>query len=90
MNTLQTVLSFAVTGAVLSGLAEYTKSFLVKSGHRVLYVLGISIVGGLGVYFFHLVPTNWVETILGVWASVNTAYLAITQWLPSSTTPPAA
>ena len=85
-------MSFALTGAVVSGLVEYTKGFLAKAGHRTLYVIGISIVGGLGVYFFHLVPTNWVEACLGVWAAANTVYIAVTQYLPIGTpsAPPSA
>lgn len=89
MNTIQLISSFALTGVVISAVAEYTKSFLDKAGHRTLYVVGLSIVGGLCVYFAHLVPTNIVTTLVGVWAAANTAYLAIVQFLPNNTTPSA-
>ncbi len=85
MNTVQTLLSFALTGVVISSVAEYTKTFLNKAGHRTLYVVGLSIVGGLIVYYGHLIPENIVMTIVGVWAAANTAYIAIIQFLPNST-----
>ena len=84
-TTIQTLLSFALTGVVISAVAEYTKSFLSKAGHRTLYVVGLSIVGGLIVYYGHLIPQNIVMTTVGVWAAANTAYLAIVQFLPNST-----
>lgn len=85
MNTFQAFLSLGLTGAVVSAVAEYTKGFLAQAGHRTLYVVGLSVVGGLAVYFFHLIPANWVAICLGVWASANTVYIAVTQYLgPSS------
>lgn len=88
-STLQTLLSFALTGVVISAVAENTKLFLTKAGHRTLYVVGLSVVGGLIVYYGHLIPENIIVTIVGVWAAANSAYLAIVQFLPNITTPPA-
>ena len=85
MNTVTLIVSFALTGAVVSAVVEYTKGFLAKATHRTVYVVGVSVLGGLVVYFFHLVPTNIVETLVGVWAAANTVYVAVTQYLGTST-----
>lgn len=84
------ILSFALTGFIVSLFGEYTKQFLAKSAHRTLYFLGLSIVGGLVVYYWNLIPTDIVTTLIGIYAACNTAYVAFVQFLPNSTpTPPA-
>jgi len=85
MDTVSVITSFALTGVVVSAVVEFTKGFLAKSSHRTLYVVGLSVVAGLGVYFFHLVPTNIVETLVGVWAAANTVYVAVAKPLDLST-----
>jgi len=85
---IATIGGFALTGALVSALVQYTKGFIAKKGNRTLYVIGISVIGGLVAYFFHLVPTDIVETVLGVWASANTVYIAVAKFLPASPTMP--
>jgi hypothetical protein len=82
MDTLTLISSFALTGLVVSTFAEFTKDFLDKQGHKTLYVIALSIIGGLGIYYAHLVPTNIVETLVGVWAAANTVYVALIKLLP--------
>lgn len=77
MNTLQLISGFALTGVVITAVAQYTKSFLSHAGHRTLYVVGLSVAGGLIVYFGHLIPENWIADVIGVWAAANSAYIAI-------------
>ena len=74
-------MSFALTGAVVSAIVEFTKGFLNTQQKRTAYVVGMSVLGGLGVYFFHLIPTDVVTTIFGIWAAANTVYIAVTQYL---------
>lgn len=76
-QTLQLLLSFALTGVVIASVAQYTKAFLEKSSHRTWYVLGLSVIGGLIVYYGHLIPTNLIVTLVGIWASANTVYLTL-------------
>lgn len=85
MNILTTLGSFAVVGVVVSAVIEYTKGFFTKAtqGERMAYMIGLSIVGGLVVYFWHMVPTDYVTTAVGVIAAVNTAYTFLVQFLPN-------
>jgi hypothetical protein len=86
MQTLTTLGSFAVVGFVASLVIEYTKNLFTKStvGQRTAYTLGISVLGGLGVYFFHLVPQNVITDLVGVVAAVNTFYVFVVQYLPNA------
>ena len=89
MNVLTTLGSFAVVGVIVGLVIEYTKSFFTSatSTQRTLYALALSIVGGLIVFFWHLIPDAWLTDVVGVIAAVNTAYVFIIQYLPN--TPPA-
>ena len=91
MNLITTLSQFAVVGVVVGLVAEYTKTFLTKEGSlaRTLYVLALSLVGGAVVYFFHLIPQEWLTDFVGVIAAVNTAYVFLVQYLPNNTTPAA-
>lgn len=85
LTSFTTLGSFAVVGVFLSILIEYTKNIFTKAtaGQRIGYMLGLSVLGGLGVYFWHLVPTNFVTTAVGVIAAVNMAYTFLVQFLPN-------
>lgn len=76
-ETLLTIGSFAITGVLVSAIVQFTKDFMDKSGHKVLYTIGISILGGVILYFLNFVPANIIEIVIGVWASANTFYLAV-------------
>ena len=85
MQTLTLLSQFAVVGVVVSIVVEYTKGIFTKAtqGQRIGYMLLLSVVGGLIVYFFHLIPENYVTTAVGVIAAVNTAYTVLVQFLPN-------
>ena len=97
MNIITTLSSFAVVGVVVGLVIEYTKNFFTSATatQRTLYALALSIIGGAVVYFWHLIPGNYISDGVGVIAAVNTAYVFIIQYLPnnspatpaSSTTP---
>ncbi len=93
MQTITTLGSFAVVGVLASLVIEYTKNIFGSASPtmRTLYGLGISIIGGAGVYFFPLVPQNILTDIVGMIAAVNTAYVFLVQYLPNAapTTPSA-
>lgn len=85
MNIIATLGSFAVVGVIVSLIGEYTKNFVTKAStaQRTIYLLALSIVGGLVVYFWHLVPSAWITDVVGVIAAVNTAYVFLVQYLPN-------
>jgi hypothetical protein len=87
MNTIAILGSFAVVGVVVSIVIEYTKNLFAAATatQRTLYMLGISVIGGVIVYFFHLIPTTIVNDVIGVIAAVNSAYVFLVQYLPNST-----
>ena len=88
MNELfSTVAPLAITGALVSALVQYTKDFLSKSTHKFIYVIVASVLLGVVLKFANLIPTNWATTIIGVWASANSVYLAISQFITPSTSP---
>ena len=80
-------LQFAVIGTVISIIIEYTKQFLDKSGHRTVYALLISFLGGLVIYFSGYIPETWYTIALGVIGAVNTMYLILIQYVPLNTPP---
>lgn len=90
MQTLTLLSSFAIVGVVVSLVVEYTKNLFTEATatKRTFYMLGLSVLGGLIVYFWHLVPTNFVTTVVDVIAAVNTAYLFLVQYLPNSSPAP--
>ena len=79
MDTLTLLGGFAITGALVSIVTQFTKKYILSSNLRMVYVIALSVVGGLVVYFFHLIPTNIVNSIIGVWAAANTVYVAISR-----------
>lgn len=85
MDTITTLGSFAIVGVLGSLVIEYTKNIFTTAtqGKRITYMLVISLVGGLVVYFFHLIPANFVTDFVGIVAAVNTAYLFLVQFLPN-------
>lgn len=82
---------FAITGAIVSIIVQYTKSFFEKRGNKLLWAIGVSVVGGIVLQFANLIPTNWLTTIAAVFASANTVYLLVIQWteVPKQTPPSA-
>lgn len=90
MNTITLLSSYAIVGLVLSLIVEYTKNIFTEAtaAQRTMYMLGISVVGGLIVYFWHLIPGNYITDAIGVIAAVNTAYLFLVQYLPNSSVQP--
>lgn len=76
-----TVGSLAITGFLVSLLAQYLKSMLAKTSQKMLMVLALSVLGGLVLYAMRFVPANAWAVILGVYASANTVYLLIMRWL---------
>lgn len=83
---ITTVASFAITGVVVGLLVEYTKKFFTDKtpAQRTIYTLALSVVGGLVVFFWHLIPQNIVVDIVGVVGAVNTAYLVFIKYLPNN------
>jgi hypothetical protein len=91
MSTLSVLGSFAVVGVVVSAVIEYTKNLFTAAtaGKRTVYMLVLSVLGGLVVYFFHLIPANVVSDVVGVIAAVNSAYVFLVQYLPNGPSVPA-
>lgn len=91
MEQLQSILAvimpYALTGAVIASVTQYVKQFIDKKGHKFLVALVLSIVGGLFVYAIGFIPANWLVTIVAVWGSANTVYLAIIQWFEDKPDP---
>ncbi len=90
MSTLSLLGSFAIVGVVVSAAIEYTKNLFTAAtpAKRTLYMLGLSVIGGVIVYFFHLIPANVITDIVGVIAAVNSAYVFLVQYLPNGSVIP--
>jgi hypothetical protein len=89
LQTWAVIGPYAITGAVVSLIVQFTKSFFAKSAHKLLWAIVISILGGVVLQFVYLIPTNWFGTIVAVLASANTVYLVVIQWFESDTPAPA-
>jgi hypothetical protein len=74
---------YAITGAVVSTIVQYTKDWLASRPVKMIYTFGISIIGGIVLYSINFVSANYIAAILGVWASANTVYLVIYKPLQS-------
>lgn len=85
MDTITLLSQFAIVGVLVSLVIEYTKNFLTKAtpGARTAYMIILSLIGGLIIYFWNLVPVNFVTAAVGVIAAVNTAYVFLVQYLPN-------
>lgn len=81
------IIPFAITGALVSAIVQFSKPYITKSGNKALLAVAVSIVGGIILWAFKFVPINWLETILSVWAAANTVYLAVIQWFEVPTQP---
>lgn len=77
--------SLAVTGALVSLVAQYTKSWIEKRRNKMLWVLLLSVGGGGALWLLQLVPTSWWVPVIGVFGFANTAYLVITSWTKEQT-----
>ena len=80
-DVIATLGGMALTGAVVSVIVQYTKNWLASRGHKVLWVILLSVILGTGAYFSHLIPTGWIQVVFGVWASANSAYLVVYKYL---------
>lgn len=79
-QALLTIGSFAITGFLVSGFVQWTKQWFTEpqeDGRKFLYALAVSAVGGGVLYLLGLVPTEWWSTILLVYTSMNTVFLAV-------------
>lgn len=83
------VAPFALTGVIVSAAVQALKQFVSKTGHTIAISVGLSVVGGLVVYFIGAVPETWLTAIVGVLAASNAIYaLVIKQF--EATQPPQA
>ena len=76
--------SLAITGAVVSVVAQLTKrfvdSFATNELKRTLWVVLLSAAGGGLLVLLQYVPAPWWATFLGVAGAANTCYLWVVKW----------
>lgn len=73
--------SLAITGAVVSVLAQLTKRWLNGRADKMIWVIVLSAIGGTLLYSAQFIPAAWWQVALAVWVMANTVYLAIIKFL---------
>lgn len=72
--------TLAITGALVSVVAQFTKRWLQRKASKQIWVIVLSL-GAAGIlYLMNSVPATWMETAVVVWTMANTMYLVIMGW----------
>lgn len=77
---LITIGSYALTGFIVSAIAQLAKQKITNKVFKLLFVVGLSIVGGGLAYLANFIPGNVAEVIIGVFAAANSIYLVVVKW----------
>ena len=68
---------YALAGAILGGIIQYSKVWLETKTQKVLWAAALSIFAGGLLYAFNFLPGDWLLVIAGVFAAANTVYAVV-------------
>ncbi len=81
METLTLLGQYALSGLVLSSIIQLTKKWIQSKPGRIWWAVLLSVIGGVLVYGLQFIPGNYLEIIVGLWASANSVYLVLFGYL---------
>lgn len=69
-----TIGAYALTGAIISSLIQWTKAWINSRSGKILWTALISLILGAGVYYAQLIPGSVLIVVAGIFSAANTVY----------------